>query len=203
MEGCLRGYHDIGGLPLGEIDVGQHDYAMWEKRVDAMLVLLSKKGVITVDELRWGIETLGADAYEKLSYYERWIASSPGHCWRAASSPPTSWAGTWPPPEASDERALQAGRPVMVRRADPIGHIRTPHYIRGKTGEIERLCGEFPNPEELAFGRSGLPRRPLYRVRFRQHAVWPDYRGAALDTVDSRDLRALAGACSARMTAHA
>jgi len=71
----LRGYHDIGGLPLGDIDRGEHDYAMWEKRVDAMLVLLSKKGVITVDELRWGIETLGADAYEKLSYYERWIAS--------------------------------------------------------------------------------------------------------------------------------
>jgi nitrile hydratase subunit beta len=75
MEGRLRGYHDIGGLPLGEIDVSQHDFAMWEKRVDAMLVLLSKKGVITVDELRWGIETLGADAYERLSYYERWIAS--------------------------------------------------------------------------------------------------------------------------------
>lgn len=71
----MRGYHDIGGLPLGDIDRGEHDYAMWEKRVDAMLVLLSKKGVITVDELRWGIETLGADAYEKLSYYERWIAS--------------------------------------------------------------------------------------------------------------------------------
>jgi hypothetical protein len=71
----LRGYHDIGGLPLGDIDRGEHDYAMWEKRVDAMLVLLSKKGVITVDELRWGIETLGADAYEKMTYYERWISS--------------------------------------------------------------------------------------------------------------------------------
>ena len=71
----MRGYHDIGGLPLGEIDRGDHDYAMWEKRVDAMLVLLSKKGIITVDELRWGIETLGADAYEKLTYYERWISS--------------------------------------------------------------------------------------------------------------------------------
>ncbi len=71
----MRAYHDIGGLPLGEIDRGEHDYAMWEKRVDAMLVLLTKKGIITVDELRYGIENLGADAYEKLSYYERWIAS--------------------------------------------------------------------------------------------------------------------------------
>jgi hypothetical protein len=71
----MRGYHDIGGLSLGAIDRAEHDYALWEKRVDAMLVLLTKKGHITTDELRLGIETLGADAYERLSYYERWIAS--------------------------------------------------------------------------------------------------------------------------------
>jgi hypothetical protein len=71
----MRGYHDIGGLNLGPIDSSQHDYALWEKRVDAILVLLTRKGVITVDELRHGIETLGADAYERLTYYERWIAS--------------------------------------------------------------------------------------------------------------------------------
>lgn len=71
----MRGHHDVGGLPSGPIERTQHDHAIWEKRVDAMLVLLSKKGVITVDELRLGIETLGAEAYERLSYYERWIAS--------------------------------------------------------------------------------------------------------------------------------
>jgi hypothetical protein len=71
----MRGYHDIGGLPLGAIDRAQHDYALWEKRVDAMLMLLTNKGLITTDELRLGIETLGADAYERLGYYERWIAS--------------------------------------------------------------------------------------------------------------------------------
>jgi nitrile hydratase len=79
---------------------------------------------------------------------------------------------------------FRAGDRVAVRRADPIGHIRTPHYVRGKTGEVERICGEFANPEELAFGRNGLPRRPLYRVRFLQTEVWPDYRGRASDTVD-------------------
>ena len=71
----MRGYHDIGGLPSGAMERGQHDYALWEKRVDAMLVLLSSKKLITTDELRLGIETLGAEAYERLSYYERWIAS--------------------------------------------------------------------------------------------------------------------------------
>jgi hypothetical protein len=71
----MRGYHDIGGLPLGPVPQEQHDYAPWEKRVDALLVLLSRKGVITVDELRNGIETLGAEAYDRMTYYERWIAS--------------------------------------------------------------------------------------------------------------------------------
>ena len=49
---------------------------------------------------------------------------------------------------------------------------------------MERLCGAFPNPEELAFGRTGEPKLPLYRVRFRQTDVWPDYDNGANDTID-------------------
>lgn len=70
-----RGVHDIGGLPAGKVEAAEHDYALWEKRVDALLVLLAKKGHVTVDELRRNIETLGAEAYDKMSYYERWIYS--------------------------------------------------------------------------------------------------------------------------------
>lgn len=76
------------------------------------------------------------------------------------------------------------GARVAVRRADPPGHVRTPFYIRGKRGVVERVCGSFANPEELAYGRDGLPARPLYRVRFRQGEVWPDYAGPPQDTVD-------------------
>lgn len=65
----------MGGLPAGKVEGTEHDYAFWEKRVDALLVLLSKKGHLTVDELRRNIETLGADAYDNMSYYERWIYS--------------------------------------------------------------------------------------------------------------------------------
>ena len=70
-----RGIHDMGGLPAGTVKPTEHDYALWEKRVDALLVLLSKKGLMTVDELRRNIESLGLDAYDKMSYYERWIYS--------------------------------------------------------------------------------------------------------------------------------
>ncbi|MBI3516802.1 MAG: nitrile hydratase subunit beta, partial [Proteobacteria bacterium] len=64
------------------------------------------------------------------------------------------------------------------------GHVRTPWYIRGHVGTIERYCGAFPNPEELAYARNGLPAQPLYRVQFRQKDVWPGYAGPAHDTID-------------------
>lgn len=73
MTMTYRGIHDLGGLPAGKVEATEHDYALWEKRVDALMVLLSRKGHLTVDELRRNIETLGAEAYDTMSYYERWI----------------------------------------------------------------------------------------------------------------------------------
>jgi hypothetical protein len=65
--------HDLGGREAGPVEKTEHDYALWEKRVDALMVLLSSRKLMTVDELRRNIEDLGADAYSKLTYYERWI----------------------------------------------------------------------------------------------------------------------------------
>lgn len=79
---------------------------------------------------------------------------------------------------------FKPGDRVIVRRAYPIGHVRTPYYIRGCVGEVERICGAFRNPEELAYARTDTPRVPLYRVRFAQNTVWPDYRGNIQDSVD-------------------
>ena len=79
---------------------------------------------------------------------------------------------------------FRTGDRVAVRTAYPIGHVRTPFYIRGKRGVVERLCGAFPNPEELAYARSGEPAQPLYRVRFQQRDVWPDYAGRPDDVVE-------------------
>ncbi len=67
----------MGGLPAGPVTRTEHDYALWEKRVDALMVLLGHRDrrLLTVDELRRHIESLGAEAYEQMSYYERWIAA--------------------------------------------------------------------------------------------------------------------------------
>jgi nitrile hydratase subunit beta len=68
-------HHDLGGQPGGPVVPAEHDYAIWEKRVDALMVLLASDECrhMTVDELRRNIESLGAEAYDTMSYYERWI----------------------------------------------------------------------------------------------------------------------------------
>jgi hypothetical protein len=70
-----RGHHDTGGRPAGAVEPIEHDYALWEKRVDALMVLLSHRDrrLLTVDELRRNIESLGPESYETMTYYERWI----------------------------------------------------------------------------------------------------------------------------------
>jgi nitrile hydratase subunit beta len=79
---------------------------------------------------------------------------------------------------------FDVGDRVVVARRFPPGHRRTPYYIRGKAGTIERICGAFANPEELAYGFDGEPRRVLYRVRFLQKNVWPAYRGSPNDVIE-------------------
>ena len=75
------------------------------------------------------------------------------------------------------------GDRVAIRHSVSPGHVRTPYYVRGRVGVIERVCGPYPNPEELAYGRDGLPARRLYRVRLRQADLWPGYDAPAEDSV--------------------
>jgi len=74
----IRRHHDMGGLDAGSVDASEHDYAMWEKRVDAIVKVLStpERKLLSTDELRRGIEELGPGVYDELSYYERWISSA-------------------------------------------------------------------------------------------------------------------------------
>ncbi len=59
-------------------------------------------------------------------------------------------------------------------------HIRTPHYLRGREGVVERPLGAFRNPEDLAFARPAAT-IPLYHVRFDQKGLWNE--GETGDTV--------------------
>ena len=76
------------------------------------------------------------------------------------------------------------GETVRVRRAFPPGHCRTPFYCRGKSGTIVHYCGNFRNPEQLAYGIYDGPKGPLYRVQFKQTDIWPNYAGAPQDKAE-------------------
>ena len=69
-----RGHHDMGGLPAGRVEYTEHDYAEWERRIDALSVLMGARGV-TVDQRRRNIEALPPEDYDRMSYYERWIVA--------------------------------------------------------------------------------------------------------------------------------
>jgi len=65
----------MGGDAAGTVVPDEHDYALWERRVDALMVLCSSKGHFTVDGLRRALEDLGETAFETMTYYERWMAA--------------------------------------------------------------------------------------------------------------------------------
>lgn len=69
-----RAVHDRGGWPTeAPIDRAEHELAEWELLADALVGALGSAGVMNVDELRRGIESMPPDAYESASYYERWL----------------------------------------------------------------------------------------------------------------------------------
>ncbi len=70
---------------------------------------------------------------------------------------------------------IAPGAAVRVRDAwpelDGPVHVRTPHYLRGRTGVVLRHLGDFPDPGDLAFNRPA-PLLPLYHVGFRVADLW-------------------------------
>ena len=70
------GTHDRGGVPTTEaIDRTEHELEDWELLTDALVGALGGAGVMNVDELRRGIESMSTDEYERAGYYERWLFS--------------------------------------------------------------------------------------------------------------------------------
>jgi nitrile hydratase len=71
-----HGVHDRGGWPTdAPIDRTEHELADWEVLTDALVGALSRRGLMNVDELRRGIESMPRREYERASYYERWLFS--------------------------------------------------------------------------------------------------------------------------------
>jgi nitrile hydratase len=71
-----RAVHDRGGWPTeAPIDRSEHELADGELLTDALVGALGGRGLMNVDELRRGIESMPPKEYEAASYYERWLFS--------------------------------------------------------------------------------------------------------------------------------
>lgn len=69
---------------------------------------------------------------------------------------------------------FKIGDKVIVDSRKVTHHHRTPAYIYGKIGLIEKIHGEFKNPEQLAYGKEGIPRKILYSVLFKYREIDTD-----------------------------
>ena len=171
------------------------------------LRLLLAKGVLTLDELRRGIEELGPGAYDELSYFERWIASISNLLVekgvldvqelgagdrRGAAAARRGGAAMSPrfPDGSARSGSGPCSRPAIAGR---------PFYTRGRCGTVLQVADQRAEP------RGSSPTAvtdcrvlPVYRVRFAQAELWPDYAGAGGRRGRGRPVRALARARGGR-----
>jgi nitrile hydratase len=89
------------------------------------------------------------------------------------------------PQASSVPPRLPVGAKVHVDDRPSSGHCRTPIYLRGKSGVVVSVFGPVRDPALLAYHKPGLPMRVLYRVRFKQGDIWPDYAGPPGDTLEA------------------
>jgi hypothetical protein len=80
---------------------------------------------------------------------------------------------------------FEPGTQVRVLTHSIPGHCRTSSYLKGHEGVVIALLGAYRNPEQLAYHRPGLPMKRLYRIRFQQRELWPDYDGSPNDTLET------------------
>ena len=66
---------------------------------------------------------------------------------------------------------FQPGDTVRVMQAYPLGHVRTPFYIRGKTGVVEMAHGTMIYPDSAGNGGPDAPEH-VYTVKFTNEELW-------------------------------
>jgi len=83
---------DMGGQPADAIQRIEHAMAPWEKRCHALADVLDFHKIINTEEKRCGVEALGTEMVNKLSYYERWIVAFVNILFRKEILTPTELA---------------------------------------------------------------------------------------------------------------
>jgi len=178
--GPIQGIVGEGGRPV-------KDLLAWEQQCHSLFALLASKKIISTDQLRRAIEALTPEQYDTWSYYERWTATMVSLLIDAqiithdelqkilfGSLTNEETEGI----ESTISPKFKTGESVRVKSflsntewKRP--HIRTPGYIYGVAGMVERVCGRHGDPSFLAYGFHA-PKVQLYRIRFQQCDIWPE-----------------------------
>ena len=162
-------------------------HADWERRVLAIF-----SGVLTLngrnmDEFRHAIERIPPVRYLTSSYYERWLLAAETLLVERAIitreelkslAQPERISVALPavsPKAVSAKARLRArfkvGDLIKARSIHPLGHTRSPHYVRGKTGVVRRVHGLYVFPDTNAH-RVGENRQHVYLVEFSARELW-------------------------------
>lgn len=193
----VTGPHDLGGLlnpklaggDFEAVDISDKKWKFWERQCHGVVWLLVQKGLMSLDELRRATEAL--PGYASMDYYTKWAAASAAIAIERGTFTKQEWEDQLGPDAAKMDNTVKYHEGDLVRVKPENSsvrwrrpHLRTPGYIFGLIGRIERPCvGLFGDPELKAFREEG-PKQPLYRVRFQQTHVWELYQGDPADTID-------------------
>ena len=185
----MDGMHDLGGRqgfgPVRHSPKAQVFHAPWEKRVNALLALAVKNGLLNMDEYRHAIERMEPRHYLSASYYERSMTGLASLCvekgfltreeldQRAGGRFPLSLPSAAGRTNAAGRRRFRPGDRVRVKDDYVPGHIRMPAYIRGKIGVIVSQSPAYPFPDAHAHDVPAAD-EPTYDVRFRSEDLWPN-----------------------------
>ena len=188
------GCHDLGGCGVHEpllspevLERGRNEsFQLWETQIHAIVGLLRVKKLSTTDEMRRAIEALLPQSYAGMTYYQKWASATAAVCIERGTITQADLDKHLGPPVESDDTVRFAVGDIVTVRAESLAtrwrrpHLRTPGYIFGVTGEVERVVGVFKSPERLAYRHvEGV--QPLYRVRFKIGDVWPALEGGSAD----------------------
>lgn len=201
----MDGPHDLGGKHgFGPVKVDEKEepyHSDWEARMWGIDGTITYPDGWNIDWWRHGRELIQPIDYLTRPYFDQWmqtfaalmVDSGVATIAEIASGKATSPGPKLPPP-VSAEQALRnkdhaarfdrdegpkanfkVGDRVRVRDHGISTHTRLPGYVRGRSGTIERYCGNHVLPDASAIGKEHA--EPLYTVMFDAGALWPEATG--------------------------
>lgn len=200
----MDGAHDLGGKQgFGPVAVDEKEepfHSDWEGRMWAIARSIRSVGGWNIDWWRHTRELIEPVDYLSRPYFDQWMqtyaallvdsgiatvkelasgkSTSPGPAvepmtedkvWQAAGYAARFDRDEGPKP------AFRVGDRVRVRGHGIATHTRLPAYVRGRSGTIERSCGNHVLPDASARGDERA--EPLYTVTFDSGDLWPEAKG--------------------------